>query len=107
MSVLSNRSIDPPRERGAYSAAILDLLGNREPVWGWRMRPILSHDRPAISVLRRDNIRLFERAMPEDMQRVGVHAERGEESVAHLYRPYAGHDLAHLKQIDRIRAAVA
>jgi hypothetical protein len=32
MSVLSNRSIDPPQERGAYSAAVLDLLGNREPL---------------------------------------------------------------------------
>ncbi len=178
MAVLSNRSIDPPQERGAYSAAIFEMLGNREPlavladthsqltraidgltpaqlrqpeadgkwsiaqvlrhladsevVWGWRMRLILSHDRPTITgfdqdlwadrlhyadsdpaealeafrVLRRDNIRLLERATPEDMQRVGVHAERGEESVAHLHRLYAGHDLAHLRQIDRIRQAV-
>lgn len=178
MSVLSNRSIDPPQERARYGAAILDLLGTREPlavlsdthaqlaraidgltpvqlrqpeavgkwsiaqvlrhladsevVWGWRMRLILSHDRPTITgfdqdlwaerlhyadsdpaealeafrVLRRDNLRLLEKATPADMQRVGVHAERGEESVAHLQRLYAGHDLAHLKQVDRIRATV-
>jgi hypothetical protein len=38
---------------------------------------------------------------------VGVHAERGEESLEHLVRLYAGHDLLHLRQIERIRAAVA
>lgn len=44
---------------------------------------------------------------PEELERTGVHAERGEESVAHMMRLYAGHDLLHLQQIDRIRAAVA
>jgi len=34
-------------------------------------------------------------------------AERGEESLEHLVRLYAGHDLLHLRQIERIRAAVA
>jgi hypothetical protein len=43
---------------------------------------------------------------PEQKQRVGVHAERGEESVEHLIRLYAGHDILHLNQIDRIRKAV-
>jgi hypothetical protein len=36
-----------------------------------------------------------------------VHAERGQESVEHLRRLYAGHDLLHLKQIERTRAAVS
>jgi len=31
-----------------------------------------------------------------------VHVERGEESLAHLLRLNAGHDLLHLRQIDRI-----
>ena len=50
---------------------------------------------------------------PEDprevpaIERVGMHAERGEESVAHMMRLYAGHDLLHIRQIGRIRAAVA
>jgi hypothetical protein len=38
---------------------------------------------------------------------VGVHAERGEESVAHMIRLYAGHDLLHLRQLARIRGVVA
>ena len=51
--------------------------------------------------------RLIERASPQDLKRVGVHAERGEESVEHLRRLYAGHDLLHLQQIARIRHAVS
>ena len=35
----------------------------------------------------------------------GVHVERGDESLAHLLRLNAGHDLLHLRQIDRIRKA--
>ena len=36
------------------------------------------------------------------MARVYVHAERGEERVDHLIKLYAGHDLLHLRQLDRI-----
>lgn len=179
MSVFSNTSNDSAEDRSKYSGAILDLLGDREPlavlrdtpgnaaramasaspaqlrtperrgkwsiaqvlrhladsdvVWGWRMRLILAQDRPQITgydqdlwaerldyadadpaesletfaVLRRDNLRLLERATPEDMKRVGVHSERGEESVAHLARLFAGHDLMHLAQIERIKRAIA
>jgi hypothetical protein len=58
-------------------------------------------------VLRQGNLRLLERATPADLRRVGVHAERGEESLEHLVRLYAGHDLLHLRQIERVRGAVA
>lgn len=97
------------------------------------MRLILAHDRPVITgydqdlwadrlhygdadvndsldtmrVLRRDNLKLLERATPGDLQRVGVHSERGEESVGYLMRLFAGHDLLHLNQIDRIKNAIA
>jgi hypothetical protein len=40
------------------------------------------------------------------MQRVGVHVERGEESLAHHLKLYAGHDILHLNQLERIRQAV-
>jgi hypothetical protein len=52
-------------------------------------------------------LRLIERATPAELKRVGVHSERGEESIEYLVRLYAGHDLLHLRQIDRIRAVVA
>lgn len=32
--------------------------------------------------------------------------ERGEESLEHLRRLIAGHDLLHLRQIERVRSAV-
>jgi hypothetical protein len=32
----------------------------------------------------------------------GVHAERGRESVTHLMRLYAGHDLNHLRQLEQL-----
>jgi len=178
MSVFSNRSIDPPEERAKYPAAILDLVGGREPisvlretpaaaaravedlspaqlrkpeapgkwsiaqvlqhladsdlVWGWRVRLILAQDRPTLTgydqdlwaerlhyadadalealeqlrVLRRGNLGLIARATPEDLKRVGVHSERGEESVGYLCGLYAGHDLLHLRQIARIRTSL-
>jgi len=178
MSVFTNsaaRSID---EAAAYTAAILGLLGSRDPmdvlprtpdavreavaglseqqlsqreaagkwsirhvvrhladgdlVWGYRMRMVLAQDRPTITgydqdqwadrlhygvadvpqaldefaLLRRGNLRLISAASAADLQRVGVHSERGEESVAHMLKMYAGHDLLHLAQLERIRAVV-
>jgi len=59
------------------------------------------------TVLRRGNLRLLERATAADFKRVGVHAERGEESIEHVRRLNAGHDLMHLGQIARIRGVVS
>jgi hypothetical protein len=49
---------------------------------------------------------LLARLAESDWDRVAVHAERGEESVRHMVRLYAGHDLVHRRQIDRIRSAL-
>jgi hypothetical protein len=178
VSVFTNpasRSIDQARE---YTAAILDLLGTRDPmdvlrttpdaarstiagladrelatpeasgkwsirhvvrhladsdlVWAWRLRLVLAQDRPPLtgydqdlwadrlhydrasvdesleefSVVRRSNLRLLAPATDADLARVGVHAERGEESVGRMVRLYAGHDLLHLRQLERIRRAI-
>lgn len=179
MSVFTNPASASKESAAAYTAAILDLLGERDPlevlratpgalnrvldgvpesahgqperpgkwsmrqvlrhladsdiVWAWRMRLALAQERPPITgydqdawaerlgygdadardslddfeALRRSNLRLLERATPADMARVGVHEERGEESVAHMMRMYAGHDLLHIRQLHRIREAVA
>ena len=111
---------------------VLAHLADSELVWGWRLRMVLAHERPAITgydqdlwaerlgyedadpvqalrtftILREANLRLLERAAPADLERVGVHSERGEETLAHLMRLYAGHDLLHLRQLDRIRSTV-
>jgi hypothetical protein len=123
-----------PERLGKWSIAqVLQHLADSDLVWGWRVRLILAQDRPTITgydqdqwatrlryeesdpvqsletfdALRRANLRLIERASPEDLKRVGVHAERGEESVEHLVTLYAGHDLLHLQQIARVRRAVS
>lgn len=128
---LSPAELRRPESDGKWSIAqVLQHLADSDLVWGWRLRLILAHDRPHITgydqdlwaerlhyadadapqaldtftVLRAGNLRLLARATPDDMARVGIHAERGEESVAHLIRLYAGHDLLHLQQIARIRS---
>ena len=134
VATLTPQQVKTPEAPGKWSiAAVLRHLADTDVVWGWRMRLILAQDRPTITgfdqdmwadrldyanadsnesletfaVLRRDNLRLIERATPEDLKRVGVHAERGDESVAHMMKLYGGHDLLHLQQIARIRAAVS
>jgi uncharacterized damage-inducible protein DinB len=113
-------------------AAVIQHLADSDIVWAWRMRMVLAHDRPAITgydqdlwaerlryadadpeqalrefgPLRAANLRLLKRASPAELQRVGVHSERGEESVAHMMKMYAGHDLLHLQQIARIRESL-
>lgn len=107
-------------------------LADSDLIWAWRLRLVLAQDRPPITgydqdawaqrlgyeqdpaaesleeftVVRRGNLRVLGRAKPEDLQRVGIHAERGEESVEHMMKLYAAHDLLHLRQIERIRGAV-
>lgn len=122
-----------PEAPGKWSIAqVLQHLADSDLVWGWRVRLILAQDRPTLTgydqdlwaerlhyadadpaealeqlrVLRRGNLNLIARATPEDLKRVGVHSERGEESVGYLCGLYAGHDLLHLRQIERIRGRV-
>jgi hypothetical protein len=178
MSVFTNPAGGAIEHARAYVAAILDLLGDQDPmtvlratpmalqsvvestprdvlarpeapgkwsmlhvlahladsdlVWGWRLRLILAQDRPPLTgydqdawasrlryadadpemalhlftVVRQANVAVLASASPEDRQRVGVHAERGEETVEHLLHLYAGHDLLHINQLARIRTAV-
>ena len=112
-------------------AHVLQHLADSELVGAYRFRMILAHHRPDIqaydqdlwaerlhydladpaesledfTAIRATNVRLFERSTPTERERVGVHAERGEESLAFLQRVYAGHDIVHLRQLARIRQA--
>ncbi len=131
---LSPGQLRRPESPGKWSIAqILQHLADSEVVWAWRMRLVLAQDSPPLTgydqdewakrlhydeadpsealelfgTLRRANLRLIARASPAELKRVGVHVERGEESLEHLRRLYAGHDLLHLRQIDRVRHAFA
>jgi hypothetical protein len=55
--------------------------------------------------LRTANLRLWNRLTSDQLERVGVHSERGPESAGHILRLMGAHDLVHRRQIDRILAS--
>jgi hypothetical protein len=52
--------------------------------------------------LRAANLALWANLTPEQLQRVGLHSERGAESAGHIVRLMAAHDLVHRRQLDRV-----
>ena len=123
-----------PEAEGKWSMmdTVLHLLDS-EVVLGTRLRSILAEDRPtltgydqdlwssslnydkaefdntlrALFGLRRFHVRLIQSLTPEQLERVGVHySGHREESLQKMIRLYAGHDMVHLRQLERIREAV-
>ena len=126
---LTAEQLAVPEAEGKWSTAgVLQHLADSELVWGYHLRKVLAEDRPVLtsfdqdlwanrlgymaadrnaalplfSALRSENLDLLARASPSDLDRVGVHEERGEESVRHMMRLCAGHDLVHRKQLQRL-----
>lgn len=114
---------------GKWSAGeIIAHLADCEIVTGWRMRqilgapgiPIQPFDQDAwaaaghyekrdprksleqFRAAREGNLALLKSLTPEQWKHHGVHAERGVESLEHIVRLMAGHDLNHLAQVERI-----
>lgn len=54
-------------------------------------------------VLREANLRLLESLPPRRLRLYGMHQERGRETIARIVRLFAGHDINHLLQIEKIR----
>jgi hypothetical protein len=122
-----------PEAPGKWSAAaVVQHLADSELVLGYRMRMILTEDRPPIQgydqdrwattmdypsipvaesraqlrTLRQANLRVLRRLGPPELTRVGIHSERGAESLEHLIKLMGAHDLVHRRQIERVLAAV-
>jgi hypothetical protein len=55
-------------------------------------------------VAREANLALLKSLTPEQWKHYGMHAERGQESIEYIVRMFAGHDLNHLQQVERILA---
>jgi DinB family protein len=55
-------------------------------------------------VLREENLALLRSLEPEQWKHYGVHSERGQESIEHIVRMCAGHDISHLQQIKTLLA---
>ncbi|MGA8867598.1 MAG: DinB family protein [Candidatus Sulfotelmatobacter sp.] len=53
-------------------------------------------------VLREGNIAMLKSLKPEQWQHYGMHSERGQETIEHIVRMFAGHDINHLRQIESI-----
>jgi hypothetical protein len=53
-------------------------------------------------VLREANVALLKSLTPEQWKQYGMHSERGQETIEHIVRMTAGHDINHLQQIERI-----
>jgi hypothetical protein len=125
----SSLQLAAPEAPGRWSiAAVLQHLADSDLVWAYRLRRVLAEDRPVLvgydqdlwadrlgyaradrdealalfSALRAANLSLLRSTSPEELDRVGVHAERGEEPVRHMIRLYAGHDLVHRRQLQRL-----
>lgn len=126
---LSKAQLTRQPEPGKWSIAqILAHLADAELVGGWRMRLILgsngvsvqafdqdvwaetfaySRCDPKVSletyrVLRENNLRML-KALPKNLwENYGMHQERGKETITHLVRMFAGHDLNHLSQVEKI-----
>jgi uncharacterized damage-inducible protein DinB len=54
------------------------------------------------SAVRKANLTLLKSLSPSQWKYHGMHAERGEESVETIVRLSAGHDINHLRQIEKI-----
>jgi hypothetical protein len=110
---------------GEWSAAdVLGHLVDVDVVFGFRLRLVLTDDRPSypgydeklwsrlpkppgdqlcavLEALRGYNLWTFRSIPRADWSRAGVHAEQGEETVDVMLRKLAGHDLTHLNQLER------
>lgn len=117
---------------GKWSIAeIVAHLADAELVRGYRMRMILGapgtpiqafnqedwvvalhYDKRSVRqsleefrALREANLALLKTLQPEQWKQHGVHSERGEETIEIMTRMFAGHDINHIQQIERILAA--
>jgi hypothetical protein len=123
-----------PEAPGKWSAVeIVQHLADSELVYAFRTRLVLTQERPPIQgfdqdawarMLRYDeapldqalaqlravrtaNLRLWRSLGVEQRARVGLHSERGPESVDLLIRLMGAHDLVHRRQLDRVLAAAS
>jgi hypothetical protein len=129
---VADATLRRPEKPGKWSMIeVIQHLADSDLVAGFRIRMVLSEDRPALQAydqdrwasefryrdvtlsqaldqlrgLRMANLHLWKQLTPTQLERVGLHSERGPESAGHIIRLMAAHDLVHRRQIDRIFAA--
>ena len=109
---------------------IVTHLADCEIVTAWRLRQILAAPGTPIQAFDQDswaasghyekrdarkslalfcatreaNLELLKSLTPEQWKHHGMHAERGVETIEHIVRLMAGHDVNHLGQVERLVA---
>jgi hypothetical protein len=110
---------------------VIQHLADSDLVAGFRIRMVVAEDRPPLQgydqdrwarefhydemplsaaldqlrALRTANLQLWTRFTPAQLERLGIHSERGPESAGHILRLMGAHDLVHRRQIERILAS--
>ena len=124
-------ALDHTERPGGWSVVgVVEHLADAELVFGYRLRQVLTLERPVLesfdqdrwaalgaynagdvtaalatfAALRDRHLRLWARVSGATWDRVGIHGDRGPESLREMVRIIAGHDLAHRRQIARILA---
>ena len=123
---IPRKKLDRRPAPGKWSATeILAHLAETEWAVGWRLRSILSANGTPVQAfdqdawaktsnyakqdpkkslalfgtLRAENLALLKSIPKEKWEYYGMHQERGKETIAHIFRLIAGHDLNHLGQV--------
>ena len=129
----SEQDLLRPEAAGKWSILeVVSHLVDQELVNSYRLRAIVAEDEPVIQgydqdrwaarlryresniedllreleALRGRNLRLYRQLSAAELDRVGIHTERGRESARRLRALTAAHDLVHRRQIERVRKTV-
>jgi hypothetical protein len=85
------------------------LRGYDQDLWAAKLRYGVAGLEPVLGelrALRERNLRLYRSLSEAELDRVGLHSERGPESARRLRSLTAAHDLLHRRQIARIRGTI-
>ena len=134
LSTMTETEIREPESEGKWSVAdVIHHLCDSEIVLSNRMRRILAESMPTLAgydqnlwadklrystrpvgsalalfaASRTVNLEIIDGLSDEELAREGQHSERGNESVSLMIQLYAGHDVVHQYQIERIQSAVS
>jgi hypothetical protein len=129
---IDDATLHRPEKPGKWSILqVVQHLADTELVYRYRIRMILAQPTPEIQgydqdlwavnldynekdlsealeiirVLRAANLKMLRGLNATQMERLGIHSERGPESVRKILLMTAAHDILHLNQIRRIKKA--
>jgi hypothetical protein len=127
---IDDATLRRPEKPGKWSIMqVIQHLADSEVVYRYRIRKILAQPTPDIQgydqdlwatnlnynemdlrealeiirVLRTANLKMLRGLNDAQLERYGLHNERGPESVRKILQMLAGHDILHLNQIRRIK----